>query len=275
MARSGKVILKDGKVVFVRHGGIFGRVSPNRLLEAGCEYATPESVSTPQCSGDEFLTYDLLVKGSSSHIVSSKSVLQETLQYSPISDGDKDSEEQEWGAERHFQEQGQDRNPQEQELGEVIQEQEDVESPQVGDTAGGSDSTLEKDDRIQYRCGDEWVDAKVTGRGGKATSQYKFWFNIIDDAGLQKCVDLEDKDMWSKIGEVNVVLIPRKRHSEPTKSVVISSVSVAIWAILRGIANTKRNGRLGVNQMLMTGSKYLGCCKKKIPSTTKANTPYH
>ena len=145
---------------------LFVRVSPNRLLKAGCEYATLESVSTPQCRGDEFLTDDLLVKGSSSQIVPSKSVLQETLRYSPISDGDSVSEEQEGGAERDFQEQGQDRDPQEQELGEVIQEQEDVEVPQVGDKAGGSDSTLKKDDRIQYRCGDEWLDAKVTGRAG-------------------------------------------------------------------------------------------------------------
>ena len=96
----GKVIFQDGKVVFVRHGGIFVRVSPNRLLKAGCEYATSESVSTPQCRGDEFLTDDLFVEGSSSQIVPSKSVLQETLQYSPISDGDRVSEEQEGGAER-------------------------------------------------------------------------------------------------------------------------------------------------------------------------------
>ena len=73
-------------------------------MKAGCEYATSESVSTTQCRGDEFLTDDLLVKGSSSQIVPSKSVLQETLQYSPISDGDSVSEEQEGGAERDFQE---------------------------------------------------------------------------------------------------------------------------------------------------------------------------
>ena len=52
-----------------------------------------------------------------------------------------------------------DRDPQEQELCEILQEQEGVGVPQVGDTAGGSDSTMEKDDRIQYRCGDAWIDA--------------------------------------------------------------------------------------------------------------------
>ena len=57
--------------------------------------------------------------------------------------------------------------------------------------------------------------AKVTGRAGKTTGQYKFWFNIVDDSGLQKCIDLEDNDLWKKIEEVNLVLIPRKRHNEP------------------------------------------------------------
>ena len=31
----GKVIFQDGKVIFVRHGGTFVRVSPNRLTPAG------------------------------------------------------------------------------------------------------------------------------------------------------------------------------------------------------------------------------------------------
>ena len=31
----GKVVFQDGKVIFVRHGGVFVRVSPNRLIKAG------------------------------------------------------------------------------------------------------------------------------------------------------------------------------------------------------------------------------------------------
>jgi hypothetical protein len=35
----GKVIFQDGRVVFVRHGGVFVRVSPNRLIKAGHEFS--------------------------------------------------------------------------------------------------------------------------------------------------------------------------------------------------------------------------------------------
>ena len=34
----GIVVFQDGKVVFVRHGGVFVRVSPNRLIKAGEEF---------------------------------------------------------------------------------------------------------------------------------------------------------------------------------------------------------------------------------------------
>ena len=34
----GKVVCQDGKVIFVRHGGVFVRVSPNRLILAGAEF---------------------------------------------------------------------------------------------------------------------------------------------------------------------------------------------------------------------------------------------
>ena len=35
----GKVVFQDGKIVFVRHGGKFVRVAPNRLIKAGSEFA--------------------------------------------------------------------------------------------------------------------------------------------------------------------------------------------------------------------------------------------
>ena len=39
----GKVVFKDGKVVFVRHGGVFVRVSPNRLQNVN-SYSTDDDV---------------------------------------------------------------------------------------------------------------------------------------------------------------------------------------------------------------------------------------
>ena len=37
--RLGKVVFQDGKIVFVRHGGNFVRVSPSRLIRARREFA--------------------------------------------------------------------------------------------------------------------------------------------------------------------------------------------------------------------------------------------
>ena len=38
-------MLQHGKVVFVRHGGIFVRVSPNRLMKA--EFSKPLEIEQP------------------------------------------------------------------------------------------------------------------------------------------------------------------------------------------------------------------------------------
>ena len=41
----GKVVFRDSKVVFVRHGGVFVRVSPNRLIKAGQEFVGENDVT--------------------------------------------------------------------------------------------------------------------------------------------------------------------------------------------------------------------------------------
>ena len=39
----GKVMFQDGKVVFVRHGNVYVRVSPNRLIKTGQEFSLDEN----------------------------------------------------------------------------------------------------------------------------------------------------------------------------------------------------------------------------------------
>lgn len=58
----GKVVFQDGKVIFVRHGGIFVRVSPNRLVKAsGVLYDAENSESDNQNS-------DVQTESNDSHI---------------------------------------------------------------------------------------------------------------------------------------------------------------------------------------------------------------
>ena len=60
------------------------------------------------------------------------------------------------------------------------------EIPRLNDTRPATEtertdhSKLKVNDRIQYRAsnGDEWVNAKVIGRAGKATGKYKDWYNV-------------------------------------------------------------------------------------------------
>ena len=47
-------MFQDGKVVFVRHGGAFVRVSPNRLIKVGSEFQDDESKDGKGSLGDEF-----------------------------------------------------------------------------------------------------------------------------------------------------------------------------------------------------------------------------
>lgn len=53
----GKVVFQDGKVIFVRHGGVFVRVSPNRLVKAGTEFANTKDITSQpkyELRGDDF-----------------------------------------------------------------------------------------------------------------------------------------------------------------------------------------------------------------------------
>ena len=163
----GKVIFQDGKVVFVRHGGTFVRVSPNRLIPAGSHSydETPAQNETTSTS--------------------------ETLQ-----DNDTDSQYEIIGlhSENH----------------EV-----DVDIPTVQNqpvrVLSSEKLMPQKNDRIQYRVKENWVNATVLNRAGKACGKNKHWFNVHNDTGEDLSVDL-GKLQWQKCQEtVNVVIIP-KRH---------------------------------------------------------------
>ena len=49
----GKVVFQDGKVVFVRHGSVFVRVSPNRLKKATSDITTEDAAATVETQEDQ------------------------------------------------------------------------------------------------------------------------------------------------------------------------------------------------------------------------------
>jgi hypothetical protein len=90
----GKVVFQDGKVVFVRHGGVFVRVSPNRLIKAGSEYCAKEDdvtdvsdtddgkirgdVSADDCAGEKMMKNGVEGKIASSAVQNSDNVNEQS-----------------------------------------------------------------------------------------------------------------------------------------------------------------------------------------------------
>ena len=165
----GKVVFQDGKVVFVRHGSVFVRVSPNRLCKIN------------RVENDE--------DGSRLDIVSSGNNAGQ-LEHKGIS----------YAENRELMEETK-TEP------EIISEE--IPSSDKPGTATETQRTerpiLKINDKIQYKVNDtgEWVTAKVMSRACKATGRYKDWYNIQDDgSNEQKSIDMRQY-IWKKMTNVD------------------------------------------------------------------------
>ena len=132
----GKVVFQNGKVVFVRHGSVFVRVSPNRLCKVNPvesnEDGNLQDIVKTEKNDAQIVQKDTLCFGEkskiSTRIVADSQIISEEI-------------------------------------------------PRLNDTRPATEtertdhSKLKVNDRIQYRAsnGDEWVNARVVGRAGKAT----------------------------------------------------------------------------------------------------------
>ena len=71
--------------------------------------------------------------------------------------------------------------------------------------------SFKKNVKVRYKLhpASEWVHATVIGRAGKATGQYRYWFNVKEDeSGIESCVDFENTAAWEmNEAAVNLVLI--------------------------------------------------------------------
>ena len=77
---------------------------------------------------------------------------------------------------------------------------------------------LKGDDQIEYKAheDDQWTQASILGRAGKANTSTRYWYNVEDNTTeIRKSVNLQELNDWRKIEEdVNMVLIPRDKHDE-------------------------------------------------------------
>ena len=176
----GYVIGQDGKVIFVRHGSFYVRVSPNRLIKMGDEF-TLNGENVSECNEKEPINPDYNDKDSP-HETQQGDVSREITETDNRMTSDNDSSEE-------MQEARYEGLPSQEEQTEARQEKQMF--PKVKE-------------RIKYKLKDEgkWFAAEIIGRAGKRTGKYSAWFNVKDiESGESKSINFELVDDWQRLSE--------------------------------------------------------------------------
>ena len=187
-----KVVFQDGKVIFIRHGGVFVRVSPNRLIKAGEEFA--DENSTDSLKSDE----DSVKSTSNSKKPDLPTVFEETAE--DTEDDDDEIEIMERAEARDLQ------------RGEQTARGAEGGNPKLARFRPGQ--------KVKYKKThtDDWVAGEILGRAGKASGKYPEWFNVRDENGEEKSVDFGTLAEWQHeeehVEEVNIATIPRQKHGD-------------------------------------------------------------
>ena len=214
----GKVIFQDGRVVFVRHGGIYVRVSTNRLVKDQ-QQQKEENLREEKEQKRNPETRSLEKNGNSeSSTNTNKTQMKEII-------ADKEQEDSRAVEDEDESHKSEESNTEEQRKS-VYEFQP---SPQEGIALEGENSltprevgkqhtvALRKDDLIEYKEPESntWTEAIILGRAGKSHTATKFWYNIEEkESGEEKSVNLKDFD-WRRIEEnVNIINIPKSKPKD-------------------------------------------------------------
>ena len=181
----GKVVFQDGEVVFVRHGGIFVRVSPNRLQKV-TDYLTENNTEAKQdykdCKKKE-------------NIDSTTGISEEIPAVTEELNGDNIQIIQNTPA--------------------GTREHTDLQSIQR------NKHKLEVNDIIQYKLKNayDWIKASVIGRAGTATGRNKNWYNIREDSSEEtKSLNLDEVE-WELINDQASINLVSKQEQGCTGTI--------------------------------------------------------
>ena len=175
------VVFQDGKVVFVRHGGIFVRVSPNQLNKIQKLKDGMTGSGNPEL--DRFDKYENMMQVTGN---------AEESEMESSSEGSKpdssiteylSSAEADLNIENHTEERAVNRDT-------------------------GKQASIKINDIIKSKMDNEWVIGTVTSRAGKATGKYRTWYNVRDENLEERSVDLGQIE-WEKVpeSEINITSI--------------------------------------------------------------------
>ena len=207
-----KVVFQDGKIIFVRHGAVYIRVSANRLIKAGAELAkkvgamdvdhassvpsaTEQDAGTPGLpQPDNVQTFKMpqLIECEGNKVIQLDHE-EEAVAVAGTND--------------------------------LVGQDQDTTTPlqcdqAVTETTAQKPSQaigLRKNDVIRFQQGSDWKEATITGRG-KVTGKYKNWFNIAPTDGSENMsINLEEVEYQkvSDIAEAYMVLLPKHEQNSP------------------------------------------------------------
>lgn len=176
------VVFQDSKVVFVRHGGIFVRVSPNRL-------------SKIWSAKDQFDTEKLEVD--SSDISNTKDNIKKTERVDTHTSEHVSSSPEDSETDNAILEivPCQDETP-------VVNQDLNLQT-EAANREQDKPSSVKINDVIKYKQGDNWFTGTVTSRAGKATGKYRTWYNVRNDENEEQSIDLGRLE-WEKIPESEI-----------------------------------------------------------------------
>lgn len=207
----GVVIGQDGKVILVRHGSTYVRVSANQILKAGEEFSSSSEPRHCDSSSSASLKEQPIPPSSDSEddcVNKSNSI--RNFQTSADTAIDNSSAASESRANNNITERNSQIN-----FSDVNQQD------SVSLNENSKYIFPKTHDKILYKETDmdTWNEGEVIGRAGKSTGKYSSWINIKTQEGA-KSVDLDRIAEWklktssNLTEEVNVVMIPRSRHHE-------------------------------------------------------------
>lgn len=234
----GVVIGQDGKVVFVRHGSIYVRVHPCRLIRCDCE--VDEQVVSQ--------SNEKKSANNSSKITSQQSEDQE------YGDSDLDNnvdleqnQDSESTANEMHSEMEEEPRSDEDKTDSVSQPQPDTEVSIVKPKQKESIPHVGENILYKLKGDDTWFKAKILSKGGKSTGKNKSYLNIQTEntdspSGLDFAKDVQEWRICD-VDEVNVVVVPVSRHNE-TKVQCAKQLELENWKLFKvydEVPNTGQN----------------------------------
>ena len=192
----GKVIGQDGKVIFVRHGSVYVRVSPCRLIKQTDDYMS--SNSNPNSNTENSLTKNT-------------DVINDT-------ESSDDDEEEKY-----------------QNIHETVDtENAHTENNLNNDIENNETNNINQNNNpkigsiVKYKGNDnnEWKTAKILSRGGKASGKYSTFYNIEDCVSHEKqCIDFKSLNNWETHDEQ--ILVASKVSSSDVNNV--KQLELSLW----------------------------------------------